>query len=111
MPPAAPDDLIRQHSQSPGDDITHATDQNKPTQEHEPSTKTKKKGKGGKKNKGAKAATEDLYAPTMIADDHHHHTADDSGQSRTTPTIQASSPPTNLLPAQIPRWTIMSTPP
>ncbi|CAL5872860.1 uncharacterized protein PFLUO_LOCUS7129 [Penicillium psychrofluorescens] len=93
MPPAAPDDLIRQHSQSPGDDITHATDQNKPTQEHEPSTKTKKKGKGGKKNKGAKAATEDLYAPTMIADDHHHHTADDSGQSRTTPTIQASSPP------------------
>ncbi|KAJ5115463.1 hypothetical protein NUU61_001222 [Penicillium alfredii] len=68
MPPAAPDDLIRQHSRSLGDDPSLVPDHTRPIQEHEPSTKSKKK-KGGKKSKAAKAVTEtpseDLYAPTI----------------------------------------------
>lgn len=57
MPPAAPDDLIRQHSRSLEDDPSLVPDQNRPTPEHEPSAKSKKK-KSGKKGKAAKAATE-----------------------------------------------------
>jgi hypothetical protein len=60
MPPAAPDDLIRQHSRSLEDDHSVAPTLSAGTnaiQEHEPSGKSKKK-KSGKKAKGAKAATE-----------------------------------------------------
>lgn len=60
MPPAAPDDLIRQHTHPIEDDPSLAPDQNQNRQipEHELSGKTKKKGKSGKKSKGTKAATE-----------------------------------------------------
>jgi hypothetical protein len=54
MPPAAPDDIIRQHSRSLEDDSSFTPDQNRVTSEHEPSGKKKKKAKKAK----AKAATE-----------------------------------------------------
>lgn len=61
MPPAAPDDLIRQHSRSlEEDDPSVAPTLSAPAhtiQEHEPSGKSKKK-KNGKKAKGSKATTE-----------------------------------------------------
>lgn len=64
MPPAAPDDLIRQHSRSLEDDPSIVPEQARTIPEHEPSGKSKKK-KSGKKAKAAKAATEtppeDLY--------------------------------------------------
>ncbi|KAJ5363750.1 uncharacterized protein N7496_009463 [Penicillium cataractarum] len=59
MPPAAPDDLIRQHSRSLEDDHSAPT-LSAPSniiQDHEPSGKSKKK-KSGKKAKGVKATTE-----------------------------------------------------
>lgn len=63
MPPAAPDDLIRQHSRSIEDDPAFTPDQNTTIQEHEPSGKNKKK--KAKKAKAAKAATpsppDDVY--------------------------------------------------
>ncbi|KAF9240362.1 hypothetical protein DTO006G1_8202 [Penicillium roqueforti] len=56
MLPAAPDDIIRQHSRLPEDDSPFAPDQHRTISEHEPSAKGKKK--KGKKNKVARAATE-----------------------------------------------------
>ncbi|KAJ5296142.1 hypothetical protein N7508_010963 [Penicillium antarcticum] len=53
MPPAAPDDIIRQHSRSLEDDSSFTPDTNR-VSEHEPSGKKKKKAKKAK----AKAATE-----------------------------------------------------
>ncbi|CAG8078492.1 unnamed protein product [Penicillium salamii] len=64
MPPAAPDDLIRQHSRSLEDDSPFIPEQPRPIPEHEPSGKSKKK--KGKKAKAAKAAAEtppDEYVP------------------------------------------------
>ncbi|KAJ5156952.1 uncharacterized protein N7482_008052 [Penicillium canariense] len=68
MPPAAPDDLIRQHSRSLEDEHSLASAVPAPTpiiQEHEPSGKGKKKKKGNKA-KGGKATTEtpDDLVPT-----------------------------------------------
>jgi hypothetical protein len=59
MPPAAPDDLIRQHSRSLEDDRSAPTlsGPSNTILEHEPSGKSKKK-KNGKKAKGGKATTE-----------------------------------------------------
>lgn len=66
MLPAAPDDIIRQHSRLPEDDSPFAPDQHRTISEHEPSAKGKKK--KGKKNKVARAATEtppdDMYVST-----------------------------------------------
>ncbi|KAJ5278664.1 hypothetical protein N7478_004036 [Penicillium angulare] len=56
MPPAAPDDLIRQHSRSLEDDPTLFPDNNRIVSENEPTGKSKKK--KNKKAKGGKAATE-----------------------------------------------------
>lgn len=68
MPPAAPDDLIRQHSRSLEDDLSFTPDQNTPIQEHEPSGKSKKKNKK-KAAKAAKAVTasppDDVYVSMM----------------------------------------------
>ncbi|KAJ5342662.1 hypothetical protein N7541_011786 [Penicillium brevicompactum] len=64
MPPAAPDDLIRQHSRSLEDDSSFIPEQPRPIPEHEPSGKSKKK--KGKKAKAARAAAEtppDEYVP------------------------------------------------
>ncbi|CAG7955557.1 unnamed protein product [Penicillium olsonii] len=64
MPPAAPDDLIRQHSRSLEDDSPFTPEQPRPIPEHEPSGKSKKK--KSKKAKAAKAAAEtppDEYVP------------------------------------------------
>lgn len=64
MPPAAPDDLIRQHSRSLEDGPSIVPEQTRTIPEHESSGRSKKK-KNGKKAKTAKAATEttpeDLY--------------------------------------------------
>jgi hypothetical protein len=65
MPPAAPDDLIRQHSRSLEDESSFIPEQPRAIPEHEPSGKSKKK--KGKKAKAAKAAAEtppDEYVPT-----------------------------------------------
>lgn len=71
MPPAAPDDLIRQHSRSLEDDHSSVPDHTRTIPEHEPSGKSKKK-KSGKKAKAAKAVTEappeDLSVPMNDAD-------------------------------------------
>ncbi|KAJ5106201.1 hypothetical protein N7456_002876 [Penicillium angulare] len=56
MPPAAPDDLIRQHSRSLEDDPTFVPEGNRIVSENEPTGKSKKK--KNKKAKGGKAATE-----------------------------------------------------
>lgn len=57
MPPAAPDDLIRQHSQPLEDNFSIAPDKAHAIPEHEASGKSKKK-KSGKKARAARAATE-----------------------------------------------------
>ncbi|KAJ5630118.1 hypothetical protein N7528_003775 [Penicillium herquei] len=57
MPPAAPDDLIRQHSRSLEDDPPFNIDQTRITSEHESSGKSKKK-KNSKKAKAAKVVAE-----------------------------------------------------
>ncbi|KAJ5474281.1 hypothetical protein N7475_003847 [Penicillium sp. IBT 31633x] len=68
MPPAAPDDLIRQHSRSLEDDSTFIPDQNRTTPDHEPIPKNKKK--KNKKNKVAKTVSEippdDMYVRTGV---------------------------------------------
>lgn len=76
MPPAAPDDLIRQHSRSLEDDPSFSPDQNTGIQEHEPSGKSKKK-KAKKAAKAAKAATasppDDVYVFTMQSHRFHRY--------------------------------------
>ncbi len=72
MPPAAPDDLIRQHSRSLEDDTAPTPSPPAHTiQEHEPSGKSKKR-KNGKKTKGSKATAEapleNLYGSTVTPD-------------------------------------------
>ena len=68
MPPAAPDDIIRQNSRFLEDD-PYTTDPIRPAQEHEPTGKSKKK-KSGKKAKAAKAAADtppdDLYVVLTV---------------------------------------------
>lgn len=107
MPPAAPDDLIRQHSRALGDNPALALDQTRQSQEHESSGK-KKKGKSGKKNKGAKAATEglpeELYVLPEIADpcevDHDLTTACIGPRHQHLPRL-------SNLPVQTLHWTTM----
>lgn len=58
MPPAAPDDLIRQHSRSLEDDRSFTPDPDRTVSEHEPVPKSKKK-----KTKKAKAAKAEPTPP------------------------------------------------
>ncbi|KAJ5921600.1 hypothetical protein N7454_009074 [Penicillium verhagenii] len=64
MPPAAPDDLIRQQSRSLDDDTSFNTDQNRITLEHESSGGKSKKKKNSKKAKAATRAVTEVETPS-----------------------------------------------